>query len=147
MKSITVPKIANFSIIISSEWTMTPRIHFYTSPQNMASCVYQRGATNFKNRALFGFIVLQPLPGKEIQGNKSEEARSDISARGFWRRGQRAFFDIRVFDPNAQSLQSKSLQKCYEMNEQEKRENTICEFWTLNKKKQSSGGVLKKSYS
>ena len=107
---------------------MTPRIYFYTSPKNMASCIYQRGAKNFKNRALLGFLVLQPLPGKEIQGNHSEQARSDISTRGFWRRGQRAFFDIRVFDPNTQSQQSKTLQKCYEMNEQEKRENTIREF-------------------
>ena len=86
---------------------MTPRIYFYTSPKNMASCIYQRGATNFKNRALLGFLVLQPLPGKEIQGNHSEEARSDISARGFWRRGQRAFFDIRVFDPTLKVSKAK----------------------------------------
>ena len=31
-----------------------------------------------------------------------DEARSDISPKGFWIRGQRAFFDIRVFDSNAQ---------------------------------------------
>ena len=43
--------------------------------------------------------ALQPLSGEEIKGNQSDEARSDISARGFWIRGQRAFFNIRVFDP------------------------------------------------
>ena len=35
--------------------------------------------------------------------NSSAEARLDISARGVWTRGQRAFFDVRVFDPLAQS--------------------------------------------
>ena len=65
--------------------------------------------------------ALQPLPGEEIKGNQSDEARSDISARGFWIREQRAFFDIRLFDPNAQLHQSKTLRKCYEINEQEKK--------------------------
>ena len=64
---------------------------------------------------------LEPLTGEEIQGNVSDEARSDISARGFWSRGQRAFFDIRIFDPNAQRHQNKTLRKCYEQNEQEKK--------------------------
>ena len=54
---------------------------------------------------------LQPLTGEEIRGNVSDEARSDISARGFWSRGQRAFFDIRVFDPNAQRHQNKMLKE------------------------------------
>ena len=65
--------------------------------------------------------ALQPLSGEEIKGNQSDEARSDISARGFWITGQRAFFNIRVFDSNAQRHQSKSLRKCYEINEQEKK--------------------------
>ena len=30
-----------------------------------------------------------------------DEARTDICARGFWIKGQQAFFDVRVFDPNA----------------------------------------------
>ena len=68
--------------------------------------------------------ALQPLSGEEIKGNQSDEARSDISARGFWIRGQRAFFDIMVFDPNAQRHQSKTLRKCYEINEKRKKEKT-----------------------
>ena len=28
--------------------------------------------------------ALQPLSGEEIKGNQSDEARSDISVRGFW---------------------------------------------------------------
>ena len=66
--------------------------------------------------------ALQPLSGEEIKGNQSDEARSDISARGFWIRGRRAFFDIRVLDPNAQCHQSKTLRKCYEINKKAKKE-------------------------
>ena len=62
---------------------------------------------------------LQPLSGEEIKGNQSDKAKSDISARGFWIRVQRAFFDIRVFDPNSQRHQNKTLRKCCEINEQE----------------------------
>ena len=65
--------------------------------------------------------ALQPLSGEEIKGNQSDEARSDISARGFWIRGQREFFDIRVFDPNPQRHQNKNLRKYYEISEQEKK--------------------------
>ena len=37
--------------------------------------------------------ILQPLTGEEqsISGDVSVEVRADISARGFWCRGQRAF--------------------------------------------------------
>ncbi|XP_063615254.1 uncharacterized protein LOC134788297 [Penaeus indicus] len=31
--------------------------------------------------------------------NTTEDARLDVSARGFWARGQRAFFDVRIFNP------------------------------------------------
>ena len=33
--------------------------------------------------------------------NVEQEARVDISARGFWNRGQKAFFDLGVFNPLA----------------------------------------------
>ena len=45
-----------------------------------------------------------PLSGEELQdktSNNSNEARVDIRTRGFWERGQHAFFNFRVFDPNA----------------------------------------------
>ena len=47
---------------------------------------------------------LQPLTGETIlprSANKQEEARADIRAKGFWNRQQNAFFDVRVFHPNA----------------------------------------------
>ena len=50
--------------------------------------------------------VLQLLSGELIEGNQPKEAR---------------FFDIRVFDPSGQRHKSKTLRKCYEINEQEKK--------------------------
>ena len=65
--------------------------------------------------------ILQPLTGEDqsIGGNLSVEARADISARGFWCRGQKVFFDVTIFDPNAQHHENKTLKKCYELNEHE----------------------------
>ena len=53
--------------------------------------------------------------------NRSNEARLDIRAHGFWERGQQAFFDVRVFDPNSCRFLNKFLQQCQLMNEQEKK--------------------------
>ena len=47
---------------------------------------------------------LQSLSGKYFDAktaNKHEDARLDISARGFWCYGQKGLFDIRVFNPIA----------------------------------------------
>ena len=53
--------------------------------------------------------------------NTSEGARLDISATGFWTPGQRAFFDIRVFDLNARRYRGLELSKCFQRNESEKK--------------------------
>ena len=50
-----------------------------------------------------------------------DEARLDIATRGFWQRGQRAFFDVRVFSPFAQSNQSQELSKAFIKAEREKK--------------------------
>ena len=45
---------------------------------------------------------LQKLSREQFENrtvNKSEEARLDISARGLWYSGQKALFDVRVFNP------------------------------------------------
>ena len=39
-----------------------------------------------------------PVPASS---NRRDDVRADIHARGFWGRRQGAFFDIRVFHPNA----------------------------------------------
>ena len=56
--------------------------------------------------------------------NTSEEARLDIKVGGFWSRGVNAFFDVRVTHVNSQSNQSKSTEKIFEGQENEKRGNT-----------------------
>ena len=44
----------------------------------------------------------------------------DISARGFWCSGQKALFDVRVFNPIASRYRNTPLSKCYTINENEK---------------------------
>ena len=67
---------------------------------------------------------LLPLSGEELYGRttiRSNEAKLDIRAGGFWKRGQQAFFDIRPFDPKACRYLNKSLQQRHAMNEHEKK--------------------------
>ena len=67
---------------------------------------------------------LLPLSGEELYGRttiRSNEAKLDIRAGGFWKRGQQAFFDIRAFDQKACRYLNKSLQQRYAMNEHEKK--------------------------
>ena len=47
--------------------------------------------------------------------------RADINARGFLCHRQKAFFDVRIFDPNAQCHENKTLKICYELNKHEKK--------------------------
>ena len=52
---------------------------------------------------------LQPIHGESLTPNSAvlgDDARADIHARGFWGRRQSAFFDIRVFHPNAPSYRT-----------------------------------------
>ena len=68
--------------------------------------------------------VLGELTGETLAlrtANSSDEARLDISARGVWTKGQRAFFDVRVFDPLAQSYNGQTLDQAYHLNEEEKK--------------------------
>ena len=66
---------------------------------------------------------LQPITGEEFRwktANTAKDARLDISARGFWTRRQRAFFDIRICNPMAQSYQGKTLKEIHTKNEKDK---------------------------
>ena len=49
---------------------------------------------------------LQPLTGEQLSAGsiKGDEARLDVRARGFWRRGQNAFFDVRITNTNSKSV-------------------------------------------
>jgi len=69
--------------------------------------------------------VLLPLSGEQLwyqTSNKRENARLDISARGFWIPGERAFFDIKVFDPTTPATATRPYKKhMRQENEKKKR--------------------------
>ena len=68
---------------------------------------------------------LQPLTGEALRGASSitqDGARLDVAADGFWgSRFERAFFDVRVFNPYAPSNQRSSLPQCYRNHENTKK--------------------------
>ena len=67
---------------------------------------------------------LIPLTGETLRyltANTSNEARVDASAGGFWERGQRAYFDIRIFYPMAPCHRNLTLEAAHIKNEQDKR--------------------------
>ena len=66
---------------------------------------------------------LRPLTGEVLpnNNNSTDDARLDISARSFWQKGQRAFFDIRVFNPFEKSHLSRKLPTVFLQNEKEKK--------------------------
>ena len=69
---------------------------------------------------------LQPLNGEGFHhksANTDENSRLDIHvrAKGFWNRGQDAYFDVRVFHPNAPSFRSMDLPAIYHRHESEKK--------------------------
>ena len=43
---------------------------------------------------------MQPLEGEIINGLTGVNAKLDVRARGFWREGQNAFFDMRITNTN-----------------------------------------------
>ena len=66
---------------------------------------------------------LIPISGEVLHhsANQQQEARLDISIRGFWQRGQRAFTDIRIFNPFAPTHLNQKLENCFSNNEREKK--------------------------
>ena len=66
---------------------------------------------------------LQPVTGGIYQksANTSEEARPDVRARGFWRDGQNAYFDVRVTNPDCESQKNTALKSVLNKHEQEKK--------------------------
>ena len=65
---------------------------------------------------------MQPLSGErfsEKTANKSDQTRVDVSARDFWFTGQAAFFEVKVFNPNAKLYVNQERRKSNEVNEKE----------------------------
>ena len=67
--------------------------------------------------------LLMPLTGEQLpsSANTADDARADVSARGFWKDGQKAFFDVKVFNPFAQCYIKTSLEKAFASKEREKK--------------------------
>ena len=82
----------------------------------------------------------------------TNEARCDISARGFWPAGQVALLDVRVFNPNANRYVNQSLKNSYEINEKEKkrayneRVQEIEHVWFIPIVMSATGGMAKEPY-
>ena len=68
--------------------------------------------------------LLQPVTGEQLNPSTSRQmdARLDVRARGFWERGQSAFFDVRVFHPNAPSYRCSPLPTIYHRHENAKKQ-------------------------
>ena len=72
---------------------------------------------------------LQPITGESMAhrtANTDDQSILDIAASGFWGGGgggrfERAFFDVRVFNPSSQSNQQASLSSTYRRHEMEKK--------------------------
>ena len=69
--------------------------------------------------------TLQPLQGEHLKyksANGEVGARLDVAAQNFWGKdNQTAYFDVRVFNPFAQSYTNSSLSKCYRKHELDKK--------------------------
>ena len=61
---------------------------------------------------------LQDAPKRTEKG---DEARMDVTAVGFWSAWQRAFFDVRVFNPLAPSYASQKIESLLKRHENEKK--------------------------
>ena len=67
--------------------------------------------------------MLECMTGEQLRksNNCEDNARVDIAARSFWMKGQRAYFDVRVFNPLPQTYRQQSLSKVHLKQEQEKK--------------------------
>ena len=52
---------------------------------------------------------------------RSDNARVDIRSRGFWRRGQNAYFDVRVTNADAESQSAQTLDAVLKKHERDKK--------------------------
>ena len=68
--------------------------------------------------------VLQPLNGEQLShqsSNTEDNARVDISASNVWSSSDRAFFDVRVYNPFSSTYIKSTLKASHQRNKQEKR--------------------------
>ena len=68
--------------------------------------------------------LLSELTGETLRyktSNTQDEGRLDISSRNCWRFGDKAFFDMRIFNPIAKNYLNMPLKNAYINNEKEKK--------------------------
>ena len=68
--------------------------------------------------------ILQPVRDNNLVPstiNKNDGAQLDLGARSFSIMGQKDFFSVSVFDPNAWRYHSRSFEQCFSVNERENR--------------------------
>ena len=68
--------------------------------------------------------LLTPLTGETFRyktANTEDHARLDVSARGVWVKGSKAFCDVRVFNPLARSYSNLTLKASHKSNEDSKK--------------------------
>ena len=69
--------------------------------------------------------TLQPLQGEHLKyksANGEVGARLDVAAQNFWGKDhQTAYFDVRIFNPFAQSYANSSMSKCYRKHKLDKK--------------------------
>ena len=68
--------------------------------------------------------MLQQVTNKQgycKSANLKDDARLDVRARGFWRPGQNAYFDVRVTNADCSSQQNTSLKQVLHKHEMEKK--------------------------
>ena len=62
-------------------------------------------------------ITTEKLPNSALKG---DEARPDVRARGFWRKGRNAFFDVRVTNAGSESQRNVVLNSVLNKHERER---------------------------
>ena len=71
---------------------------------------------------------MQPLKGEIINGLTGVNAKPDVRARGFWREGQNAFFDVRITNTNSESQRHLTSEKIFAKQKDKKRESITTEL-------------------
>ena len=66
---------------------------------------------------------LTPVTNEQLQGSAiaGDDARLDVRARGFWRRGQNAYFDVCVTNANAKSQAGQPIKSLLSKHEKRKK--------------------------
>ena len=66
---------------------------------------------------------LQPLEGEIINGLSGVNAKPDVRARGFWREGQNAFFNVRITNTISESQRHLISEKIFTNMKEKKRDS------------------------